>query len=309
MHHFLDRSKAVYQMSRTNAAVLTIAPGDCVTVQTEDCFGHRIISESQCVDEHFDFSRINPATGPIAVQNALPGDSLAITVTAIHLDSQGVVENAPGWGLLGKKATRCKTVIAEIRDNTVHFNGLSLPARPMIGVMGNAPEHDAVGCGTPGQHGGNLDTKEISEGAVVHLPVFVPGGLLALGDVHALMGDGESCGTGVECRATVELSIELAKSTRLSAPVVETDNEIIVISSHKELDQAIRESMDRAVRILIKLTGFPWQEAYMLASISCDVRISQLVNPLFTAKTIIPKHLNTNKLKLSQMNFEESGNE
>ena len=309
MHHFLDRSSVVYEMDRDNTPVLTITSGDSVTVETEDCFCHRILSENQCVDEDFDLSHVNPATGPIAVEDALPRDSIVVTIRAIHLDSQGVIESVPGWGLLGNKATSCKTVITPIMDNRVQFNGLSLPARPMIGVIGNAPEHGAVGCGTPGNHGGNLDTKEIAAGAIVHLPVFVPGGLLALGDVHALMGDGESCGTGVECRATVELSIELAKSTGLSAPLVETENEIIVISSHKKLDRAIYQSMVLAVQLLMKLTGFSWQEAYMLASISCDVRVSQLVNPLFTAKTIIPRHLNSNGLRLSQMDFGESGNE
>ncbi len=291
MHYTLDRSNVIFEMSKANKPVLTLKSGDTITMETEDCFGHRITSEDQRVDEQFDFSHVNPATGPIYVEGASPGDCLLVTIDKIELDSQGVIETAPGWGVLGKEVKEARTTIAVIQDSTVDFHGLSFTARPMIGVIGTAPSTGAVGCSTPGQHGGNLDTREITEGSVVYLPVFVPGALVAIGDVHALMGDGESCGTGVECRATVTIALELAKGQDLSGPLVQDSSGLYVLFSSDTLENAVRGSLDRAVSLISAERELTWVESYMIASVACDVKISQLVNPLITARTFIPKSL------------------
>ncbi len=291
MHYTLDRSNVIFEMSKANKPVLTLKSGDTVTMETEDCFGHRITSEDQRVGEQFDFSHVNPATGPIHVEGASPGDCLLVTIDRIELDSQGVIETAPGWGVLGDKIRENRTIIADIFDNIVSFRGLSFPARPMIGVIGTAPLSGAVGCGTPGKHGGNLDTTEITVDSVVNLPVFVPGALLALGDVHALMGDGESCGTGVECRATLTITVELAKGQDLSGPLVQDPSGLYVLFSSDTLENAVRGSLDRAVSLISAQRELSWVESYMIASVACNVKISQLVNPLITARTFIPNSL------------------
>ena len=91
----------------------------------------------------------------------------------------------------------------------------------MIGVIGVAPNEGEISCGTPGDHGGNMDTTLIAEGATLYFPVFHKGALFSLGDVHAAMGDGEVCVSGIEIPAKVTVTLEVIKDQSLSVPVVE----------------------------------------------------------------------------------------
>ncbi|AKI96843.1 acetamidase/formamidase family protein [Kosmotoga pacifica] len=289
MIHRLKRDSVIYAMSNENNPALFINPGDKIIVETEDCFGHKITREEQRLDDEFDFSKVNPATGPIYVQGAQPGDTLAVKIMRIELDFQGVVELCPEFGVLGDVVTECKTKIVKLENNKAIFGALSVDVMPMVGVIGVAPAGVPVPCGIPGKHGGNLDTLEITEGSIIRLPVFVEGGLLALGDVHALMGQGEVCGTGVETRALVVIIVELEKDNELKEPVVETDKAIYFLSSDKLLENAVKKATEYAVDHIAQRRKLSFEEAYMLASIACDLQISQVVNPLKTVKVKVPK--------------------
>lgn len=287
----ITRDQVVFAMDKKNTPVLTVDAGEKIFVETEDCFSHQIVKDSDVLNDDFDYSRVNPATGPIALNDCQPGDILAVTIEKITLDSQGAVELYPGWGPLGSRVEKAVTKIVPIADGMVKFNNISLPVRPMIGVIGVAPEGEGVPCGSPGYHGGNMDTVDIVQGSKIYFPVFVSGANLSLGDVHAVMGDGEVCGTGVEIRAEIIIKIDVIKNKCLTHPVLESKDNYYLINSADTLEEAIRFNTEKVVQFIQEQSMVSWSEAYMLASIATDLKISQVVNPLKTVRTRIPKRI------------------
>jgi amidase len=285
----IPRHQVVHAMDKEVRPVARVQPGERLLVETEDCFSHQIQEPSDTFGPWFDYSRINPATGPIFVEGALLGDVLEVRVEEIRLPEKGVVASYPGWGPLGDKVKDPMIRIVPLDNGCARFSPeISLPLKPMIGVIGTVPAGGPVPCGSPGPHGGNLDTLEVTEGARIFLPVFVPGALLALGDVHAAMGDGEVCGTAVECRAEVVLQVELHPRLGWTTPHLIRDESHYILTSGKSLKEAVRLATEEAVKLLSQAQGLTWQEAYMLASLVGDLQISQVVNPLKTVRMRIP---------------------
>lgn len=286
----LSRENLVYAFSSYDSPALAISPGDRICVETEDCFSGVIQHESQTVGPYLPIPGFNPATGPIAIRGAYPGETLRLSIETIRLSGQGVTTVTPGFGLLGASVSRAVTCLTTIDQDQVVFRGrFRLPLRKMIGVIGVAPAADSIPCDTPGCHGGNLDTVEIGERCKVYLPIFVRNALFALGDVHAVMADGEICGTGVETRAEVVLSADIVSDMGIDGPIVETDTAWIVIQSDTTVEAAALRAATSAAAFLQRRLSMSFEDAYMLLSLVGDHRISQLVNPLVTVRVRIPK--------------------
>ena len=268
-----------------------LAPGEILVVETADCFNGQIHESGQKLDA-IDMGRVNPATGPFYITGAEPGDALEVEILEIKTSERGVMVAAPGLGVLGAEIENPVTKVVQLSGSNVTLaEGISMPVQPMIGVIGVAPKGEAVGCGSPGVHGGNLDTKEIQPGSKVLLPVFHPGALLALGDVHALMGDGEISGTGIETGAEVKIRVQVKKQLNLEGPRVETPEGTYFIASAETLEAAIHAVARVGVEFIQDNTGLSFPESYMLAGAGCQLRISQVVNPLFTVKLFVPHFL------------------
>src|SRR5699024_8756353 len=136
---------------------------------------------------------------PIHINGAEKGDILKVKINKITLADQGVIATGPDLGVMGHKIEAFTSKIVPIENEQAIFNDkIKIPLNQMIGVIGVAPEGGPVPTGTPGAHGGNMDTQIITEGAEVYFPVFTDGALFALGDFHAAMGDGEVGGSGIE---------------------------------------------------------------------------------------------------------------
>jgi amidase len=269
-----------------------VLPDEIFQVETNDCFYGQIKKEEQLVTE-VDFSRINPATGPIYVENAEPGDILKVEILDIELPEKGVIVTVPGEGILGEMVERAKTNIIEIDGDFCYFNGLKIPVTPMIGVIGVAPS-DETGeypTGSPWKHGGNMDTKDITVGSIVYFPVNQPGALLALGDCHAVMGDGEVCVAGCEINSKVTLKVNLIKRKKIEWPIVETKDSWMIVASGKNLEEASKEAVKYAVKYLETGLKISWDDAYMLSSMILDLKISQVVDPNKTVRAVIPKSI------------------
>lgn len=161
----------------------------------------------------------------------------------------------------------------------------------MVGVIGVAPAEGEVRNASPGNHGGNLDTKDIKPGSKVYFPVFVDGANLALGDLHACMGDGELSGTGIEIAGKVRLSVEKVPGINLNVPVVETESHFMVVTSAENFTEAAREGIGHSIGFIRRNLGLSFPDAYRLLSATSDLRISQIVNPLLTLRLAIPKTL------------------
>ena len=284
--------KVIYKFKPDMEAVETISPGDVVKVETNDCFYQQITKEEQILTE-IDYDRLNPATGPIYVEGAEPGDLLKLKIISIDVKDRGVAAVVPNEGALGDQVTRPIIRVIEIEDGQAIFHGIKMPIKPMIGVIGVAPadEDGEWPTDSPWKHGGNMDTKDIKAGSTLYFPIRQKGALLALGDCHAIMGDGEVCFTGLEIPAEVVLEVDLLKGKATKWPFVETEEHTMVIASGDDLEEAVYESVGQAVRHIQDSLGIEWEDAYVFASLSVDLKISQVVDPKVTVRAAIPKYV------------------
>jgi amidase len=286
---FVERSHVFYAFDPCLKPAAIAEPGDLVFFETQDCLGGQIESEEDTI-EKVDFSRVNPATGPLYVEGAEPGDALVMDVLSIEVSEKGFVVTAPGAGVLGDKVKKSKTRVCRVIGDYVEYAGLKIPAWRMIGVIGVASSEKSP-TGIPGRHGGNLDTKFITTGARVYLPVFYEGGLLGIGDLHAVMGHGEVCVAACEVSGSVLARVNVLKNTAPAWPIVEYGDSLYILVSKETISDSILEAADIAVSTLSKALGLEWIDAYMLTSLAVDVGISQLVDPRKTVWVKIPKYL------------------
>ncbi|MFQ6063993.1 MAG: acetamidase/formamidase family protein [Candidatus Bathyarchaeia archaeon] len=281
----------IYEFSKKNNPVLEVDSGERVVFDTLDALGGQIKSERDTM-KSIDFTKVNPATGPIYVKTACPGDALVVEIEDINIGKKGIMLAVPGLGILGDKVTLPTTKIVPIVGNKAVFSEyIALPIRPMIGVIGVAPAADPIPCGTPGDHGGNMDTKDIAPGAKVYLPVFVNGALLAMGDVHAVMGDGEACGTGIEIAATVTVKVDVVKAFPIRRPIIETKDSFMTVASGENLEDAVKLAVEDMVGTISKVLKISFEEAYMLTSAVGDAKVSQMVDPQRTARLRVSKEI------------------
>jgi amidase len=231
-----------------------------------------------------------PMTGPIYVEGAEPGDALVIYIDEITMDDYGWTVAQPGRGAAGEMIEEAEVRVLPIRDGAVEFGfGVNLPLKPMIGAIGTAPRDEAIGSGIPEAHGGNLDCTLIRPKATLYLPVNVPGALLGMGDLHAVMGDGEVGMAGLEVNGGVIAKLGLIKQTTMPLPVIDTGETISVIVSAPDLDEAAQRSVQDMVKWIVSATELGVNDANMLVSLVGDVRICQIVDPLMTCRLDMPK--------------------
>jgi len=280
----------IYKFEPDMEPVSQIEPGELVEFETRDCFSGQIKDEEKTMEE-IDMSKSNPATGPLKVKGAEPGDFLKVDILDITLPDWGVTAIAPGEGVLGDKIDTAETVIPEIRGDVCYFDGVKISLNPMVGIIGVAPEEETFSSWSQGRHGGNLDTVDICKGSSVYLPVKQDGGLLALGDCHGSMGDGEVCVTGLEISSDVLTRVDIVDGPGIDWPVVSKEDKLAVMCSSGTVDEAIEKSVSSAVEILSENRDLEYEKAYMISSLSVDFRISQVVNPKVTVRASIPKEI------------------
>ena len=282
-------NKRIFAFDGKNEPVAEIMDGETVLFRTHDCFDNQLSEEGTYIGT-LNWDRINPATGPVYVQNAKVGDVLKVEILEITLDKQGVMCALPENGVLGSLVKEESVKRIKVEDGKVHFiDKLVFDVTPMIGVIGVAPENGSINCGTPGCHGGNMDNKRIKVGANLYFPVFHDGALFSLGDVHAAMGDGVVMVSGVEISADVKVRLSVIKGISIETPMLENEEICGVIYSHEEIEKAIFH----AVRIMNERVqenlGLSFNEAGMLLSAVGDFRFCQVVDPERTVMMCVPK--------------------
>lgn len=278
----------VFALGEPTENVVHAKSGDTLVFHTNDCFNNQITSEAYVLDV-LDWDHINPATGPVYIEEACAGDVLKVEIIDIKLADEGTMCCLPENGVLGKDITESQVKKIKVEDNCCIFNDLKLPINPMIGVIGVAPQNEPIPCGTPGKHGGNMDNTRITAGATLYLPVFKDGAYFALGDVHACMGDGEIMVSGVEICAAVTVKVEVIKEISIEEPRLEDDKYIYTISSNEDVEKAIYNATKTMNSIIMKNLGYTFNEAGMLLSACGDVKICQVVDPERTVTMAFPK--------------------
>ncbi len=296
----IPRSKVVYSFSPRHKPAAFAKSGDIVIFETIDALGGQVRSEDVSINE-IDWSRVNPATGPLYVEGAEPGDTLVIDIIDIEVEKESVIIAVPGYGALHDKLSKPKVKILKLINDKLSFNSLLIDVRPMIGVIGVAPESGEYPTGTLGEYGGNMNVALITKGARLYLPVFVKGALLAIGDLHVVQGDGEICVSAAEVSGRVTVKVNIIKGRRPRYPVLETNNRFAVLTYGKTVDEAVYKASEAAVEILMKACNLSFEEAYMLASLIVDLRINQVVDPMKGVRAEIPKkYVNIDDVLLKQ---------
>jgi amidase len=289
MDYRVGCSTVIFSFSCSNTPVCKVPSGAQITIETMDCFANQLQTPEDTLDA-MDWERVNPATGPIFVEGAHPGDVLKVEIKKIQISSQGVMATGENEGTLGAHMQGLTCKIIPIKDNQVIFDSkISIPLKPMIGVIGVAPREEKVNCGTPGSHGGNMDNTMIGEGATLYLPIFTEGALFALGDVHAVMGDGEIGVSGVEVPAQVTVALEVVKGLKLDNPVLENPEFFSTIASALTLDEAIHQATNDMAQILASRIKLSFPDIAMLMSAVGNTEICQVVDPLRTGRFVMPK--------------------
>jgi len=280
-----------YTLSQFHTPVARVRPGEIFEVETElNIGGHNIRSlDDKITENSFVLPLVNPATGPIYVEGAKPGDVLRINVHRVGLVGFGYTALWPGIGIFPdwgrQKEFGIQSHIVRVEQGIVHWSdAIKIPAAPMVGVMGTAPWVESVSTVDNGPHGGNMDVQEVTAGNTLILPVYHEGALLHMGDVHAVQGDAECNGMGaIEIRGQVTLSVELArKPSSMTWPRLETRNHICTIGCARPLDDALRIAFQEMVLWLEEDYGFDRAQAYMLLGSVAEARCTQMVNPKFT---------------------------
>ena len=284
--NIITKDNVIYAMSGTNTPALTVTAGSRVVFETKDCFSDQITCETDAFDG-LDWGRINPATGPLYIEGADVGDVLSVTIEKIEIADKGVAACGKGMGVLGHLFGDSHIKILPIVDGKVIFSDtISFPVNKLVGVIGTAPAESEgeISCGVPCAHGGNLDCKKITEGATLMLPVNVPGALLAIGDLHAAMGDGEIGVSGLEVSGRVTVTVDVLKNVNLPTPMLRNAGHVMTLASHEDLDIAVDMATENMAKYLMTEKDMTLADAVILISLTGNVRICQVVDPKKTIR-------------------------
>ena len=285
-----------YVFSEKNKPVLTIASGDAVEFETMDCLSNVLQKQTdRLADTSFDKEKVNPATGPVYIEGAMPGDTLEVTIEDIRFKDRAVITCQAKYGVIGDYFDETTFRITPIQDGFIHFDEkLKIPLDPMVGVIGVTPKGKEVPTGLLGPFGANMDNTMMRKGAKLYLPIFVEGALVATGDVHAAMGDGEINCSALEAPAFVTLRFQVRKDLSVKMPMLMDERYFSVVASEETLDKAVDVSVREMASILRSRLSIPFDDISMLMSAVGHAQICQCVNELKTARYLMPLYvLNT----------------
>jgi len=299
-HHFKPK-KYFYTYDAKHKPVLKLNPGDTLVTTTVDAFGNKISGADQLASEIIHLPKVNDQTGPFYVRGAEPGDTLVLHLLKVMPNRDYAVStHLPHFGALtGETYTATlndplpeKTYIWKL-DMEKNVGTLDLPnskvkkveipLHPFLGTVGVAPNYgEAVLSLTPGEHGGNMDCVETKEGTTLYFPVSAKGALFMLGDGHAAQGDGEICGTGLECPLEVTIKVDVIKGNTIHWPRFEDDEYIMVAASTRPVIDAFRSAHVELINWLVSDYGFDRWDALQLVSQAGISRIGNVVDPKYT---------------------------
>lgn len=262
--------------------------GETIIFETRDCYDNTITSSERPLGDREGLS--NPVTGALYVEGAEVGDILKVEIEDIKLRSWGVMRSSPTAGVFHEKYEKREAIIFQVKDNKIYFDDkLILDADPMIGVIGTAPiEKEGIPTTTPGKHGGNMDCKKIVKGSIIYLPINVKGGLLSMGDIHALMGDGEVFICGLEIAGEITVKVSVLKNIKLPTPFLYSRGKVMSIQSAEDLDKAGDMSAKEMFEFVKEATKQDDVRTGMLMSLLSDMAVCQVVDPLLTVRVEFP---------------------
>lgn len=285
----VTRDKLFFAFEPALIPAIRVGQGEEILLETHDCFEGQIQRPQDLVDK-LDWDHVNPATGPVYIDGARPGDILRVDLLEIKVGQQASMVTIPGEGALGDVITQMETAILNVDENGILFKDrLRIPKKPMIGVIGVAPASGSVPNGTPGPHGGNMDCTLMCEGNSAYFTVGVEGALFGAGDFHAAMGDGEIVVCGAEISGELRFQARVVDLKGLPTPFVQSPTVVATIYSAPTIDEAASGAIHRMAQFLTDFAKLPLNDAGMLMSLVGELKFCQVVDPLKTVRFEFPK--------------------
>lgn len=285
-----------YAFDWRDEPLLRVQPGEAFELETYDAStGYfKTPADIAMPGKRPGFDRVpplaNPIAGPIFVEGAQRGDVLIVSLEQIVVDDYSWIAVGPRRGPLGDStrwpelSSNYTTKIFQhtpgpsgtTRDGTLHFNSkISWPITPFIGTIGVAPDREVTtSLDGQGEWGGNLDIRDVAPGNRIHLPIFHPGALFYLGDVHASQGDTEFTGTAAETKATVRVKLDIVKAKKIPWMRIDKPDSLVAVHAAKPLEVAVETATLHLMDWLITEHGFTPTDAYCLVSTCPDFRIN-----------------------------------
>jgi acetamidase/formamidase len=304
--HHIGLEKFHYKWDNSLPPAVTIAPGDVVHCETNEVTSGQLNSGDPASKlATLDFDRLYPLAGPVYVEGAEPGDALEVEILKLQPGSWGWSALLPGLGLLAADFPDPYIRYFELgnRKSAELRHDIHIPIVPFCGTMGVATDepgkHDVL---PPTKGAGNIDTRHLTAGTKLYLPVFVKGAMFSAGDCHAAQGDGEVCVTGIECPMTFSLRFNVVKGGSLRpwsyhfltpAGKLQPQSDAAGYHAVCALGPDLMENAQNAVRDTIAWLradhALSREDAYILCSLAGDLRISQIVDqPNFGVSFYLP---------------------
>jgi acetamidase/formamidase len=300
--HYVPAERLHFAWDHSLAPVVEVEPGDELTIDTWDASGHTVQRNWTTADATTRVRKPgvgHALTGPIAIRGARAGQTLQVDILEVRPAAWGYTSFGPGRGLLPEDFPRHFIQIWDLEDGRCGrgMPGVSVPLAPFCGVMG-------VALAEPGQHstipprrvGGNMDVRQLTAGSTLYLPIEVDQALLSVGDAHAAQGDGEVCITAIEMDSTTTVRLSVS-DTPIREPQLRLDRPPTAIggayhgcTAHApDLMVATKNATRYLIEWLAQTTGLSPDQAYALASVTAELRISQVVDaPNWTVTAFFP---------------------
>tara|TARA_Y100000780_G_C13625513_1_gene394312 strand:- start:131 stop:1006 length:876 start_codon:yes stop_codon:yes gene_type:complete len=281
----IGREHHIYVLDPGNDPAITVDSGEELMVETWDAFEG--VRDPDVLQAR---SLKGPATGPIYVNGAEPGDALRVDFISITAKEGAAHMVLPDRGFLEEEYTDAYPTVMSLEDgNLVMPTGVRLPLNPSMGVVATTPTYPQQTASDSGPYGGDIDMKELVAGSTIYLPVFVTGGMLALGDCHAIVGDGAVAGTGAECSSDAHIRVTVEKGMGITSPRALTPDHFIVLSHGEELGPAMKQAVRDMVDFLVEAKGMSAYDAYTLLSLAGDIRVSRTFRPISPVKMMLSR--------------------
>ena len=286
--------------------IARVKPNERVTIHTNDAFESRITKKEDLPSRALATAKfLNPQTGPIYVEGAEPGDTLAVHIESIQPTRDFAVSVLiPYFG--GLTSTTLTRTLQEPLPERVWIWSLvdggdklvneeldvELAWEPFLGTLAVAPDLEAITALSPGPFGGNMDVPDVKPGNTVYLPVWNPGALVYTGDCHARQGQGELCGVALEITSKVTVVFEVIKDKTIEWPRIESDEAIMVVGSARPMEDAARIANTELVLWLEQEYGYDRWDAYQLLTQAGGLYVGNMVDTTYSlVASIDKKHL------------------
>jgi acetamidase/formamidase len=288
---YVTREQFHLAWDRSIEPIATVGSGEVVEIDALDASCGQITATSTVADlAALDFSRVDQVNGPIGVEGAEPGDTLEVELLDFQPADWGWTASIPGFGLLADDFPDAALRITRLGGSVAEFlPGVRIPLAPFCGELGVAPrEPGAHSTIPPAEFGGNMDTRHLTAGTRLYLPVSAPAARFSLGDGHAAQGDGEVCGTAIETPMLARVRLTVRKDVHVSAPEFLTPGPLATSTNTgpyyatdgvaPDLMTAARDATRRMIDYLGREHGLAPIDAYLLCSVAVDLKVSEVVD-------------------------------